>query len=202
MRKLRRLVVVSVFTMLLAAPASSLAATWNEKPQMIPPGTYTGCVTGATPSQVLQIAIAIGRGPDTNDGNVACWFSLTTTPGGGERSRFRTAAGKVGSQNSSGAPAGAGGAGAPSPTPAAQATTGCQASWRVTAPESASQPTTLSVSYGDGSSETRAIPQGSGFVTFSFSHMYPGNPDGKTYFQWFSILQTEKFNVTSTIHSG
>jgi len=117
-RKIRQLVgprgIVLAFAILLAAPASSLAAgpSWNQAPQQIPPGTYSGCVTGASPDDVLRIAIAVGRGPDSNNGSVACWYNLTDPPNGdGERSAFTSTAASVAAYNPSAAPApsGAGG---------------------------------------------------------------------------------------------
>lgn len=88
----RQLSILAVSLSILAAPASSWASVYNDQPQNIPPNTYTGCITGASPEDVLTIAIELGRGPDYNDGSVACWYNLTVS----ELDRFRSAAQAVG----------------------------------------------------------------------------------------------------------
>lgn len=179
MKRVRRIVVLGVFATLLAAvvaPASSLAATWNDRPQDIPPGTFTGCVTGATGEELLAIGIAVGRGFDsiTEDGRVACWNSLTGGSGG-ERERFRAAAADVATYDSTAAPL-------PSIvlTPSWQHVPGPEgyAEWTITVAKDPQDVGTLIFDTGDGGVINRAIPSGEGTVTFELSHLYSVEPEG------------------------
>ena len=89
----------------------------------------------------------------------------------------------------------------PDPQPPDQATgLSCLASWTVSEAESATQALTVSVSFGDGTSATYAIPQGTGIYTFYPEHMFAGYPTGKTYYQtWKTVDALGNVGATSTI---
>lgn len=92
-------------------------------------------------------------------------------------------------------------AGVPSPSPATQSTGGgCGGSWSVAVTRSSHRLLTLLVDYGDGTSESRIVSQGSGSEVLSFSHLFAGEPDGQSYVQRFTVRETGKFAATTTYH--
>ncbi len=87
----------------------------------------------------------------------------------------------------------------PSISPAAQTTTSSgTASWTVNAPQNKNRPTTLSMAYGDGASETRSIPQGTSISTFKFDdHTFNAT---RTYIQRATVVETGASSTSTTYH--
>jgi uncharacterized membrane protein YphA (DoxX/SURF4 family) len=81
----------------------------------------------------------------------------------------------------------------------------CRCSWTVRAPMDPVRPTTLRMEYGDGASETVAVPQGTGRATFSFAHQFkPPSPPyyvpPKVEVQRASIVETGEFASAVFVH--
>jgi len=74
----------------------------------------------------------------------------------------------------------------------------CRATYKVTVAMDPSAATTLSMRFGDGTEERDQIPQGDGFVTVVFSHVFPTGT--KSYVQRATIVETGRYSESVTHH--
>lgn len=74
----------------------------------------------------------------------------------------------------------------------------CTQCYAVVVPQDPTGPTTLVMDYGDGTSESFRIAQGSGFVTVAACHGFP--EPGGTYLQRATIVETGAWSVSVTQH--
>lgn len=69
-----------------------------------------------------------------------------------------------------------------------------------------SRPLTLVMNFGDGASQTVAVPQGSGYSVYSFSHSFyhplvPSGPSVGAYNQTATVQQTGISDSSTTVHA-
>jgi hypothetical protein len=60
--------------------------------------------------------------------------------------------------------------------------------------------TTMRMSYGDGTSETVAVPQGTGRTTVFFAHDFSGTGQGGVWLQQAMVLETNETGDALTLH--
>lgn len=80
----------------------------------------------------------------------------------------------------------------------------CRAEWSIQVAKNPDRPTTLRMAFGDGSSETRTILQGSGSTTVSFVHEFPSGEydSGGEWTQRATLLETGAFDESHTTHNS
>lgn len=71
------------------------------------------------------------------------------------------------------------------------------ATHEVTVQEDPSRALTVQLAYGDGTSDSRVVPAGSGEATVSFSHRWPRSQQSLTFYQRATVVETGRTSLES-----
>lgn len=90
----------------------------------------------------------------------------------------------------------------PDITPEGQTSLDCWGHWAVKVARDGGRSTTLRMAFGDGSSQTRVVAQGSGTTTLYFNHYFapPGGGGQDTTIQRATVMETGAWDQSMTYH--
>lgn len=85
-------------------------------------------------------------------------------------------------------------------TPYSQTTADCNANWSVEVLRDPTRSITVRMDFGDGSSDTRTVTQGTGLITVYFYHFFPLETVGQTLTQTATIVERGAGDQSTTYH--